>query len=113
MREKKIEQRLVKMVRKSGGLCPKFVSPGTAGMPDRMVLLPGGRIAFVEVKAPGEKPRALQGKRHRQLRDLGFHVLVLGGMEQIPDILCQMGVSEIDTAENNGCGCDGGKPAAL
>ena len=43
-----------------GGICPKLVSPGFDGMPDRMVLLPNGRIGFVEVKAPGEKPRPLQ-----------------------------------------------------
>ena len=107
MREKKIEQRLVKLVRKFGGLCPKFVSPGTAGMPDRILLMPGGRMAFVEVKAPGEKPRCLQEKRFGQLRELGFQVFVLDDNDQIPGILKQMGVSDIDTAENDVCGCDG------
>ena len=51
MREKQIEQKLVKAVRNVGGLCPKFVSPGLAGMPDRLILLPGRRLAFVEVKS--------------------------------------------------------------
>ena len=60
MREKQIEQRLVKAVKARGGLCPKLVSPGTDGMPDRMVLLPDSHMGFVEVKAPGEKPRPLQ-----------------------------------------------------
>ena len=59
LREKQIEQKLVRTVRAAGGLCPKFVSPGLAGMSDRLILLPGGRFAFVEVKAPGEKLRAL------------------------------------------------------
>ena len=77
MREKQIEQKLVKAVRNAGGLCPKFVSPGIAGMPDRLILLPGRRLAFVEVKAPGEKPRLLQLHRHAQLRALGFRVHVL------------------------------------
>ena len=54
MREKTIEQKLVTAVKKHGGICPKFVSPGFDGMPDRLVLLPHGRFAFVEVKAPGE-----------------------------------------------------------
>ena len=53
MREKQIESKLVKAVRNVGGMCPKLVSPGTDGMPDRLVLLPGCRIGFVEVKAPG------------------------------------------------------------
>ena len=52
--------KLEKAVRAAGGICPKLVSPGTNGMPDRMVLLPGCRIGFVEVKAPGQKPRPLQ-----------------------------------------------------
>ena len=74
MREKEIEKKLTQMVKKAGGICPKLVSPGFDGMPDRMVLLPNGRIGFVEVKAPGEKPRPLQLSRHRLLRRLGFRV---------------------------------------
>ena len=70
-----------------GGICPKLVSPGMDGMPDRMALLPGERIIFVEVKAPGKKPRPLQVLRHRQLMELGFEVYVLDGVEQIPSIL--------------------------
>ena len=89
MREKQIEQKLVKAVRNAGGLCPKFVSPGLAGMPDRLILLPGRRLAFVEVKAPGEKPRLLQLHRHAQLRALGFRVHVLDDPAQIPEILEQ------------------------
>ena len=60
MREKEVEQKLVKAVKARGGICPKWVSPGFDGMPDRIVFLPGRHIGFVEVKAPGEKPRALQ-----------------------------------------------------
>lgn len=87
MREKQIERKLVETVKAAGGICPKLVSPGTDGMPDRMVLLPKGRIGFVEVKAPGEKPRPLQTHRHRQLRALGFPVFVLDDPERIPWIL--------------------------
>jgi hypothetical protein len=85
--EKKLEQKLVQAVKKMGGICPKLVSPGTDGMPDRMTLLPGGRIIFIEVKAPGKKPRPLQELRHRQLRKLGFKVYVMDGAGQIPEIL--------------------------
>lgn len=91
MREKAIEQKLVSAVRRSGGIAPKLVSPGFDGMPDRMVLMPGGHIAFVEVKAPGEKPRPLQLSRHRLLRRLGFRVYVLDGAEQIETILREIG----------------------
>ena len=87
--EKQIEQKLVTETRKKGGLAVKvkFVSPGYAGMPDRLVLLPGGKLAFVEVKAPGKKPRMLQVKRHEKLRELGFQVFVLDATEDIPGLL--------------------------
>lgn len=87
MREKQVEQKLVKAVKDLGGMCPKLVSPGTDGMPDRMVLLSGARIAFVEVKAPGQKSRALQKRRHAQLRTLGFPVFVLDDPEKISELL--------------------------
>lgn len=87
MREKIIEQLLVKAVKNSGGIAPKLVSPGFDGMPDRLVLLPGGKIGFVEVKAPGKEPRPLQVARHGLLRRLGFKVYVLDATEQIGGIL--------------------------
>ena len=87
MRETTIEQHLVKAVKNSGGIAPKLVSPGFDGMPDRLVLLPGGKIGFVEVKAPGKEPRPLQVARHGLLRRLGFKVYVLDAPEQIGGIL--------------------------
>ena len=85
--ERLIEQRLVTAVKDKGGIAPKFVSPSFAGMPDRLVLLPGGVFAFAELKAPGMKPRALQVARHRMLRELGFKVYVIDGIEQIGGML--------------------------
>ena len=79
MREREIERKLVSAVKSRGGICPKFVSPGFDGMPDRVVLLPHGKLGFVEVKRPGEQPRPLQTARHRLLRKLGFLVFVLDG----------------------------------
>lgn len=67
MREKEIEQALVRAVRLRGGLCPKWTSPGMDGVPDRIVLLPRGKMAFVETKAPGRKLRPLQLRRKKQL----------------------------------------------
>lgn len=87
MGEKQIEQKLVKAVKQSGGIALKFVSPGFDGMPDRLVLLPGGKIAFVEVKAERQKPRPLQIRRHEMLRRLGFRVYVLDDARQIGGIL--------------------------
>lgn len=91
MREKVIEQKLTKAVKASGGICPKLVSPGIDGMPDRMVLLSGGHIGFVEVKAPGKKPRPLQISRHNLLHRLGFKVYVLDDEKQIKTILKEIG----------------------
>lgn len=87
MREREIEQKLVKAVKNSGGICPKFVSPGFDGMPDRIILLPDGKFAFAELKAPGEKPRPLQLARHRLLRKLGFKVYVIDGVQQIGGVI--------------------------
>ena len=87
MRERDLESMLMRNTRRLGGLALKFVSPGTDGVPDRLVLLPGGRMCFVEVKAPGKAPRPLQVARHKQLRALGFQVYVLDQPEQIPEIL--------------------------
>lgn len=87
MREKTIERKLAVAVKKMGGICPKFVSPGLDGMPDRLVLLPGGRLAFAEVKAPGKKPRPLQIVRHEMLKRLGFAVYVLDDAGKIGEML--------------------------
>lgn len=85
--ESAIEAKLVKEVKKRGGLCLKFVSPSYAGVPDRLILLAFAKIAFVEVKAPGKKPRPLQLKRHKELRALGFRVYVLDDPKQIGGII--------------------------
>lgn len=87
MREKTLERKLVQAVKAMGGIAPKFTSPGFDGVPDRLVLLPLGRIAFVEVKRYGEKPRPLQEARHGMLRRLGFAVYVLDDEGQIGGIL--------------------------
>lgn len=90
MREKTIERKLVQMVKAMGGIALKFTSPGYDGMPDRLVILPEGKIAFVEVKAPGMKPRPLQVKRHELLRRLGCKVFVLDDAGQIAEVLTKI-----------------------
>jgi len=76
-RESTIEKHLVTEVKKAGGIAYKFLSPGRRAVPDRLVLLPGGRAVFVECKAPGEKPRPEQLREHERLRALGLTVVVL------------------------------------
>ncbi len=91
MREKTIETKLVQAVRAKGGLAPKFTSPGFDGVPDRLVLLPGGKIAFIELKAPGKTLRPLQVRRKRQLEALGFSVYCIDRPEQIETVLQEIG----------------------
>ncbi|MBC8954889.1 VRR-NUC domain-containing protein [Xenorhabdus sp. PB62.4] len=77
IREDVIERHLVNEVKKAGGIAYKFVSPGRRGVPDRIVILPNGRVIFVECKAPGGKPRPDQLREHERLRVLGQEVVVL------------------------------------
>lgn len=90
MREKTVESKLVKAVKSMGGLAPKFISPGLDGVPDRLVLLPGGKMAFIELKAPDKKLRPLQVRRKRQLESLGFLVYCMDRPEQIGVILSEI-----------------------
>ncbi len=87
MREKTIEQKLVKAVKAVGGIALKLTCPGWGGVPDRLILLPDTRLAFVEVKAPGETLRPLQVKRKRQLETLGFSVYCIDHPDQIGGVL--------------------------
>lgn len=87
MLEKQLEQQLKTAVEQHGGLCWKFTSPGTAGVPDRIIILPGGHIGFVELKRPGAKPRPLQQHRHQQLQQLGAASHTLDNPNNIQDII--------------------------
>ncbi|QGT99524.1 Phage protein [Candidatus Syntrophocurvum alkaliphilum] len=87
MTEKNIEQMLVKEVKRRGGRAFKLISPGINGVPDRLVLLPNGKIGFIEVKAPGKKMRPIQIKRKAQLESLGFLVYCLDDPEDIRGVL--------------------------
>lgn len=90
MREKIVEEHLVKAIRLMGGLAPKFVSPGFDGVPDRLLLLSNGRMAFAELKAPGKQLRPLQKRRKRQLEALGFRVFVIDNTDQIGGVLDEL-----------------------
>lgn len=84
--EARIERKLVKHVEQLGGICLKLPAIHTAGIPDRLCLLPGGRVIFVELKAPGEKPRKLQVYWHKRLRGLGFQVNVVSSFEEAENV---------------------------
>lgn len=81
--EKKLEPKLRQKVYNKGGLCLKWVSPGFNGVPDRIVLMPGARIDFIELKSEGEEPRKLQVYVHGLLRKLGFNVYVIDNDEDL------------------------------
>ncbi|MGH4125614.1 MAG: VRR-NUC domain-containing protein [Clostridium sp.] len=87
MQEAVIEKRLIKEVKKIGGKALKFVSPGMSGVPDRIVILPHGKIIFVELKAPGEKPSPMQEYRAKQFRALGFDVRCIDSVEGIMELI--------------------------
>ncbi len=87
MKEKQIEEKLKKAVKAKGGLCLKFVSPGYDGVPDRIILLPGGKMAFAETKAPGKTMRPLQKRRKRQLEALGFLVFCMDNANDIGGVI--------------------------
>lgn len=87
MREKTVENKLRHQVVQNGGLCLKFISPSLDGVPDRIILLPNGKLAFAELKAPGKKLRPLQKTRKRQLESLGFRVYVIDNTEIIGGVL--------------------------
>ncbi len=87
MLEKQIETYLRDQVKKKGGIAFKFVSPGNIGVPDRIVLLPGGRILFVETKAPGKKLSPLQAATKRAIEALGARYEVVDNKTKIDEIL--------------------------
>ncbi|MDO5018741.1 MAG: VRR-NUC domain-containing protein [Lagierella massiliensis] len=91
MLEREIEKALVDKVKKRGGLCLKFISPSMTGIPDRIILLPKGKVGFVETKRPGAKPRPIQVKRIRDFRHLGFKVYVLDSKNDIDEVLRKIG----------------------
>lgn len=88
--EKDIETYLRDEIKAIGGRAYKFVSPGNSGVPDRLVCLPGGRIAFVELKAPGKKPTVLQERQHKILRGLGFYVQVIDSISGVDNFIRSM-----------------------
>ena len=95
MRESVIEKKLRIAVESKGGKCKKFVSPGSRGEPDRICLFLEERIFFVETKAPGKKPTPLQLKKHRELRELGFKVIIIDTLEDVEQFIKEVVRDEV------------------
>lgn len=87
MLEKELEKKFAEEVKVVGGRAFKFVSPGNTGVPDRIVVMPGGKIGFVELKQKGKKPTKLQSLQIKRLKELGCFVAVLDDDENIGEIL--------------------------
>lgn len=85
--EKAVEHRLVEAVKSRGGLCIKMLCDQVAGLPDRLVLLPGMKIAFAELKTTGQKPRRIQAFMHNRLRSLGFRVEVIDTLDGVDNFI--------------------------
>lgn len=89
MRENVIEAYLRDQVKTLGGRAYKFVSPGNNGVPDRLVLLPGERIIFIELKAPGKKSTPQQLLQQKRINALGFQVHVIDTKEKVDGFIRQ------------------------
>ena len=97
MRESTIEARLVKEVRKLGGLCYKFTSPGAPGVPDRIIILPGGLVVFVELKTEIGRLAKIQKWQIEELRKRGANVRVLKGIDQVLEFLEEVKTNAVCT----------------
>lgn len=95
MLEKDIERRLVNGVRALGGRAYKFVSPGNIGVPDRLVVLPGGRVIFVELKTERGRLSPMQEIQLQNLAELGAAVGVLWGIDDVNNFLAEVKNNEI------------------
>lgn len=98
MAEKDIERFLVNSIKKLGGVAYKFVSPGNAGVPDRLIVMPGGKIYFVELKTEKGVPTVLQCRQMDRLFSLGCDVTLLQGLEQVKNFLAR--ISEVKPGDD-------------
>ncbi len=90
MKESELEKRFCRLVVQAGGKAYKFLSPGNSGVPDRLVILPEGRIGFIELKRPGESPRKLQQFQLGELERLGCYTAVVDSLEQAEAVISEL-----------------------
>lgn len=99
LKESAIEARLVRMVRDRGGLCYKFVSPGNPGVPDRIVITPGGRTIYVELKTEVGRLANIQKWQLEEMRKRGAEIRVLRGMDQVKEFVREVMPNEVHTTQ--------------
>lgn len=85
--EKQIESYLVKRCKEQGWTALKYYNPNATGYPDRLVLLPGARVLWVEVKRPGAYPTALQIVRMQDLCDFGHEATVVSSFDDVDHLI--------------------------
>ena len=85
--EKLVERKLVELIKQNGGLCIKLLTNQFTGLPDRMCLLPQGKLIFVELKTTGAKPRKVQLCVHNMLRKIGFRVEVIDSVSGVKALI--------------------------
>ncbi len=90
--EKLLDDKLVKVVESLGGWCLKMGTTHISGLPDRVCLLPRGRVFFAEIKTTKKKPRKIQIWVHNKLKGLGFEVYVIDRTEQIKELTAIYGL---------------------
>ena len=95
MQESQIERRLAQGVKAKGGMCMKFTSPGLPGVPDRIVLLPDGRVIFIELKTKSGRLAAVQRWVISAMRARGADVRVLHGLDQVKSFLEEVTPNEV------------------
>lgn len=98
--EKQVEARLKKRISEIGGTALKFVSPGCSGVPDRIVLLPGGRIVFVELKKPGGTLSPLQVAMRNRLLKLGFSYCLIDSYEKVEELVHEISSTQLSAIRN-------------
>lgn len=94
IRERDVERYLVKQVKKAGGEIRKVVWQGRRGAPDRVMFMPNtgcdniaGFTIFIELKAPGQKPKTHQLREHNRMRRMGQEVEVIDSLEAVDELL--------------------------
>ena len=85
--EKLVERKLVEAVKANGGMCIKLLCDNLLGLPDRLVLMPHSKIAFVELKTTGQKPRRIQIFMHNKLKGLGFKVEIIDTVKGVNNFI--------------------------
>lgn len=92
--EKLVERKLVELVKINNGMCIKLLCDQLIGLPDRLCLFPNHKMAFVETKTTGQKPRRIQAYMHKKLRALGFRVEVIDSVEGVISFIEDIMINE-------------------